>query len=484
MTSSTTRRAPSAPATFLLAALFTATLAIAPPTAAAFDDCPSGVACTQLTGGQFGKGFFRILLPDPIENWDGDLVLVNHGFDLNSKNINPHETCQIGGLPCESNSECPSSTTCNQISMLGVEGPILELGKAVAAHTYSQTGWSVFQSRKNLKDVVKFMKKNVAKPERVIVTGFSMGGAVTVDATQRMKIDGAVPLCPAAGGGLPTWDAATDFRMVYDFLCDGVAGGDFPSEPDLGRPETSDSGSDAIVMASRVNACMGIFGGATTEQQQRFDDFVDFTGFQGVGVEAAVTMGFVTLGLHDFVNDKKRLKGKRIGWNAEPDLDYEALDPVLGPVIDPAIQRLTAGKGRKKLSKNTLIDFTKGKGKKAAYPILSLAGTSDFVAIPEFQRLFAEATALGNKDFTQAWIGTPGHCTFTEEEITATFNEYFAWLDGGPQPTGADIEAACIALDTGVDGDTCNFDTGFSPNTLTTRIPARSDWFPAALVTD
>ncbi|HYC56146.1 MAG TPA: hypothetical protein VEL28_14525 [Candidatus Binatia bacterium] len=460
--------------------------------ASAFDDCPAGVTCTEYKGSGNG-GYFRITVP---QDWDGDLVLINHGFDLDKSSIRGHETCRQSGtpIPCQQDSDCPDDVICNNITYLGLDLLLAE-GKAVAASTYSETGWAVFDSRKDLKEILKFMKKHpdIGRPERVIVTGGSLGGAVTADAVMRMKIDGAVPLCGAVGGGLQTWDTANEVRLVYDFLCQGVQDGTFNSPPDVGEPTSFNSGNDAIEMAVTVNTCLGVPIGPSEDpmeaaaQADRLADFYEITRFAGSNFEVAAAMGFATLGMGDFVRDADRLGGKRIGWNAQPDLDYTSIgeNPALAAQYDAAVQRMTRGAGRAALSKATLIDFTKGKGKAVDYPILSMAGSADWLVIPEFQKVFTDAAEIGGKLLTQAWVSTYGHCTFTEEETTALFLEYFEWLDSADhaatQPTHAEIAARCVSAEVGgVEGDTCNFDLDFEPGELHDRIPARADWVPAA----
>jgi hypothetical protein len=52
----------------------------------------------------------------------------------------------------------------------------------------SARSWSAFQSRVDLKTPVRFMtEKGPGRPKRIVVTGFSGGGAVTVDATMRLR---------------------------------------------------------------------------------------------------------------------------------------------------------------------------------------------------------------------------------------------------------------------------------------------------------
>ena len=466
--------------------------------AAAFDDCPAdhvadGYTCTEQTGAGKTGGYFRVTFPS---DWDGDLVIVNHGFDLNDRHIRPHESCSNNTTAhCEQDSDCGSGNFCNNISYLGIDEVLLPMGKAVAAGTYTDSGWATFHSAKDLKDIISYVQKDSGfgdSLKRVIVTGFSGGGAVTADATLKLKIDGAVPLCAAAAGGLSTWDVAQDLRLVYDFLCDDVPGAKFTSAPDVGEPNSADSNSDAVNMALKVDACFGVIGvapddGHQAERLAKFIALTRFTGGEDAGGEAlnvASAMGFATLGLGDFVRDEHRLNGKRVGLNDALDYTSQGTDAVLAAAFDAGVERLSFGTGRKKLRKASWPDFAKGKGKKVSYPILSMAGANDWLVIPEFQRVFTQALTDGGKLFTQTWIDTYGHCVFSEQEITALFTKYFEWLGpaGGPygtQPTAADIENACLALPGGVDGDTCNFNTTFSPGAIYDRIPPREDW-PAA----
>ncbi|HXC50711.1 MAG TPA: hypothetical protein VN634_07505 [Candidatus Limnocylindrales bacterium] len=467
--------------------------------------CPGNEVRAQGKNG----GYFRMTFPD---NWDGDLVIINHGFDLNPLHIRPHHTCgDASASPCYDDVDCTAGSDaqqfCNDISYTGLDDLLLPQGKAVAAGTYSSTGWAVFDSAKDIKDMMSFAKKNAVditgtELKRVIITGFSLGGAVTGDAILKLKIQGAVPLCAAVGGGLPTWDVAMDVRLVYDFLCDNAptlppipVSPKFNEAPDYGLTTTNDSDADAQNMALKVNGCFGWLApspdsGEAAGQAQRLSDFIELTQFTGYPTPADAinipsAMGFATLGLGDFVRDPNRLDSKKIGFNTDPDLDYSALggSPLAGP-FDDGVKRLTKGAGRKTLNKYSNPNFLKGKGKKVNFPILMMAGANDWLVIPEFERVFTTALADGSKPVTQTWIDTFGHCVFTEQEVTATFNAFFAWL--GPygsslnaQPTKEEIHTACLALP-GATASDCNFNDTFTPNALMNRIPAREDWPEAA----
>jgi pimeloyl-ACP methyl ester carboxylesterase len=436
------------------------------------DDVP-GVTCNEYLGVGKKGSHFRISVPSS-PAWNGDVVLINHGFELEPNSIVAHDTCRIGSSPCTEDADC-SSGICNKISYLGLDAFFLPKGIAVAASTYSLTGWSVFNSRKDLQDILKFMKKTpaIGSPTRVFVAGFSMGGAVTVDASLRIspkRVHGVMPLCPAGAGGVPTWDAAHDFRLAYDYVCGAVPGASFFTESDVGDP------IGEVQMAGRVNNCFGVLFPSddpteAANQVARLAQFRSLIGHTGTDFEIVVIMGFATNGMYDLVQDTGKLSGKRAGWNEG--ITY----PDLG--LDAGIDRISAGPGRKKLSKAFYVDYTRGKGAKIEYPIVHLANNNDFLTIPGFQTVFMQATDDGGKDRTSAWIDGGGHCNFTPEEIEATANEFLDWVNGGPQPTAADLESACLALPSG-EAATCRFDLGFTPPLLSERAPRRADWPTAA----
>nr|ATZ76732.1 Lip139 [uncultured bacterium] len=448
-------------------------LAIAPRAMAQCGDEVPGVTCNEYLGIGKKGSHFRISIPTS-PTWNGDIVLINHGFELDPLSIAPHNTCRGAGEACTEDTDC-SGTICNKISYLGLDAFFLPKGIAVAASTYSLTGWSVFNSRKDLQDILKYMKKTpaIGVPTRVFVTGFSMGGAVTVDASLRIspkRVHGVMPLCPAAAGGVPTWDAAHDFRLAYDYVCDAVPGAAFFSESDAGDPVGE------LTMAGRVNSCFGMLfpSGDPLEaanQAARLAQFRSLIGHTGTDFEVVVIMGFATNGMYDLVHDKSKLGDKRAGWN-------EGVTYTSDPGLDAGIERVTAGPGRKKLGKAFFVDYTRGKGSKVEYPIVHLANTDDFLTIPGFQTVFMQATDDGGKARTSAWIDGGGHCNFTPEEIEATANEFVDWVDGGAQPTAADLEATCLALPNGSAAN-CRFDLGFTAPLLSERAPRRSDW-PAA----
>ena len=62
--------------------------------------------------------------------------------------------------------------------------------------------------------------------------------------------------------------------------------------------------------------------------------------------------------------------------------------------FDDAVPRFGPGPGRARW-RSTEVDFTRGPAKRVNYPILSFAGREDHICLPEFQKVYADAAALG-----------------------------------------------------------------------------------------
>ena len=161
-------------------------------------------------------------------------------------------------------------------------------------------------------------------------------------------------------------------------------------------------------------------------------------------------------------------------------LDYTTLgnDPMLAADYDANVERLTAGKGRKQLEKAFFPTSPRGAARRSRtrscrWPARTTGSSSRSSTASTTMRLTA-----GNKAFTQTWINTYGHCVFSEQEVTARSSRSTssgsarsaARTGRNRRPT--DISNACLGLPGGVDGDTCSFNTAFSPGAIYDRIPA------------
>ncbi len=162
------------------------------------------LACED--GDQPGGARYRICLP--AFGWNGDLVVYAHGY------VSPYEPV---GIPEE------------QLSIGGVAlADVITLqGYAFAASSYRRNGLSMLEGVEDLVELVEVFSARHGAPDRVILTGVSEGGAITVLAVERHPevFDGGLALCGPYGSFQRQVDYFTDFRVIFDYYFPGLIEG-------------------------------------------------------------------------------------------------------------------------------------------------------------------------------------------------------------------------------------------------------------------
>ena len=388
------------------------------------------LADTTITGEKLGA-FFQITVPT---NWNGDLVISNHGFDFNP----PAPAPSLGPLAALQLSE----------------------GYAVAASSYSNCCWTLFSTQKDINRLIGVFEANFGTPNNVILHGFSLGGIVTAQGIEKLGVPvvGAYPACGVLGGSR-SWDGAIDLRLIYDLVCGSVTGAALPGGatglPSPGFPP----GLSQTTIALAVNACTGVLLPAafrTPDQVARLNQIKAATTLPENFV--LTDMVFVTNGLSNVIFAPDKLDGGQGVGNAGvtyPD-----------PTINAGIARVTADpKAAKDLDKN----FTP-KGAVNATKILSIHTDGDGLVLVEHEKAYQDIVPAAN--LTTAIVNEAGntHCGFTGQEIAAGWEELRDWIAGGPQPTASDIQARCLTIGTAAQ---CRYDPSFVLNELDTRILPR-----------
>jgi hypothetical protein len=399
---------------------------------ALFSFATTAVANTTITGEKKGA-FFTITVPDA---WNGDLVISNHGFDFDAPEPNPG---------------------------LGALAPVwLSEGFAVAASSYSQCCWAVFQAHRDIKRMVEVFEDNFGTPDRVYVSGGSLGGIVTAQVVEKlqssMNIVGAYPFCGAMAGSR-SWDGGFDLRLTYDVICGGVAPipGGATGLPAPGHPDSPISILDTLLA---TNACMGVpFGGGLPGSAARLAQFVASTSLPVSFV--AGDMVFGTHGVSNVIFEAGKLDGEQGMSN----IGVTYTDPV----VDANIERVTPDKqARKRLGRN----FTP-KGDVGDVKIVSLHTDGDGLVIVEQEQPYRDSVPAEN--LTLAVVDEAGntHCGFTEAEIVSGWEALRAWTNGAPQPSPTDIQNTCLVLEGLGAGGPCRIDPSYVLGNLDTRIPPR-----------
>lgn len=391
---------------------------------------------TTMTGRTSGGAHYRIDVPNGWVPADG-LVIWNHGFSLDP--VGPLDAGDLGPL-----------------------APLqLSEGYAVAASSYSLSGWAVFETVADNREMVRAFEAAWGVPQQVFVTGASLGGLVTVQGVERGglgNVVGALPICGALAGSR-LWDGAVDLRLTYDAVCGDVPGAAIPGGAN-GLPLPPPPSFDQNALAQAVHACTGIFGGATAEQTARLATLLAVT---GLPVEFLLTdMGFATFGLADLVYHPRKLGGAQAFENV--DVDYG------DPLINATIERVVADPGaRHRLFRNYVPTGQVGNTK-----IVSLQTDKDGLVIVENESYYSELVPPGQLTVGIVVEDTPSHCGFSSGEVVAGWESLRAWVAGAPQPTAQTLENTCAGLVAGglAEGP-CRIDPDFVLPPLRDRVRPR-----------
>jgi hypothetical protein len=390
-----------------------------------------GSADTTITGEKLGA-FFQITVPD---NWNGDLVINNHGFDFAPPAPNPG---------------------------LGSLAPLmLAEGYAVAASSYSHCCWTLFSTQQDLSRLVGVFEANFGPPNNVILHGGSLGGIVTAQGVEKLgsSVVGAYPICGALAGSR-SWDGALDLRLTYDVVCAGVPGGTFDGgATGLPAPGFPSAGLSVTTIATRVNACTGVLLPPplrTAAQQARLDQLKAATQLPENFI--VTDMVFVTNGLSELIFAADKLAGGQGVGNVGVTYSDAA--------VDAAIQRVAADKqSAKDLGRN----FTP-KGEVGATKIVSIHTDGDGLVIVEQEKEYQDVVPASNLSVGIVNEAGNTHCGFTAAELVAGWEELRDWIAGGPQPTAQDLQDRCLTLGPAAQ---CRIDPAYVLNDMDTRIPPR-----------
>jgi hypothetical protein len=407
-------------------ALLAALLLLGPATAG---------ADTTITGEKQGA-FFRITVPDA---WNGDLVIVNHGFTFDP--------------PAQGQAS------------LGALGPLmLSQGYAVAASSYSQCCWALFSTQQDLNRLLGVFEDNFGAPNNVILHGGSLGGIVTAQGVEKLdaNVVGAYPVCGALSGSR-SWDGGIDLRLVYDAICGAVPGAAIPG-PATGLPAPGHPGYPFSLLQSvlAANTCMGVLtppAFRTPAQQARLAQFLAVTQIPESFV--ATDVPFASHGVSNVIFDP----GKLDGGQGMSNIGVTYNDPA----VDAAILRVTPEKqARKELER-----YFTPKGDVGSTKIVSIHTDKDGLVIVENESEYQSVVPAANLTVGVVVEAQPSHCSFTEAEIVSGWESLRGWIAGGPQPTAASLQGTCQVIEGLGAAGPCRIDPGYVIGDMDTRIPPR-----------
>ena len=396
---------------------------------------------TMVDGITDGDAYYLIAVPP---NWNGDLVIWNHGFTLDPP----------GPLTMED---------------LGPLAPFqLVEGYAVAASSFRQSGWALFKTKNDLQNMVGEFKDHFGQPNQVIVTGGSLGGAVTAHAIEKAHLGnvvGAYSLCGAVAGSR-NWDGALDLRLIYDIVTANMPIAQIPGGAN-GLPEESTL-TDAEI-AFRVNLATGVLLPPllrTPLQQENLDTILSV---MKIPENFLITdMLYATQNISDLVHDK--LNSKLGTGNAYVDYtDTDDGDTNYSDYINASIARVSPHQG----AENRLERYFTPSGDVGDTKIISIHTDKDGLVLVENESEYASVVPAENLTVAIVVEEIPSHCEFTTAEAIAGWEWLRIWIAGGPQPTAGLIQATCLALESPAFPGPCRIDPDFEVPDMDGRIRPR-----------
>ena len=390
--------------------------------------------CATLIEGEEQGAFYLIEVPD---NWNGDLVVWNHGITSSEPSVLDFD--DLG----------PLATV--QLSQ----------GYALAASSFRMNGWALFESTRDNENLLRIFNREIGTPNNIFMTGGSMGGLVSEQYLEKGHVGhvaAAYSLCGALAGS-NNWDDMIDLRLVYDAVCADVPGAFIPGGAD-GLPADSTLSGEELTLA--VNACTGVLLPPllrTPEQQTRLDKISHVIRIEGDSL--LENMALALVGISNLVHNPEKLKGRNGLWNYF--VDYN------DPDINANIQRTFPDPGGKqRLRRNYTPRGHIGDAK-----LLAMHTDKDDLVVVENLSFIKKLIPAENITTAVVVQDTAEHCGFSTAEIIAGWESTRNWVDIGIQPSAQSIQQDCELIELlGIPGP-CRIDPDFVVDKLDSRIRPR-----------
>lgn len=386
---------------------------------------------TETQGQTDSAAFYTIAVPDGWQASDG-LVIWNHGY-TGYMQKEPEPNPSLGPL----------------------ESLVLEQGFALAASSFNQTGWAVFNSHIDNQQLYEKFVELYQTPEKLYIQGASMGGIVSLrdlEANLLPAIKGSLLMCGAVGGA-ENWYNAFDLRMIYEAVCDQVSGASLPSNKWYEEPALLSGELDFLDSLSK---CVGVFPDQLVSpaiadairsngQKERLDKIL---GLSKVSKEfLLIDLGYSVFEIPSLISDPEKLNGLRPFDNTG--VDYGDED------INVRVQRSAALPS----SRNAFLNNYTPKGEVGSAKIVSIHTSGDDLVKVENQLTLSKLFPSTSITLAVVVENEPSHCAFNDNEVIAAWNKLLSWTEGESQPSASDLQQEC--LNQASNPNLCRYDPSF-----------------------
>jgi hypothetical protein len=368
---------------------------------------------TALYGVHTGAGY-RVEVPD---NWNGDLVVWAHGFRGTGLELT------VDNHP--------------------LRPLLIAQGYAWAASSYSRNDYDISTGVQDTHALVQRFNGLVGNPDKVYLTGASMGGHITAASIEQYNntYDAAMPICGVVGD-YALFDYFLDFNAAAQQL--GTGSSAFPVEPAVyigltvpeikAKLEAVPGGWPFLLngIGENLKSLTELRSGG---ERPNFDEAFAF--WNGIPATTGPGNFLFELGLGDGTLPRAPGVGvDNIGvvyqFDGDPNLTPEEQslnDDIVRVAADPQ------GPGPNGLSQVPVISGD------IDIPVLTLHNLGDlFVPVLNEVEYGSRVAANGKSDLlVQRAIRGVLHCDFTAAELSTAFIDLVTWVEAGIKPGGDDF---------------------------------------------
>ena len=430
-------------------------------------------SCYPAWYGQTTSGaYYTIAKPEGWTEKDG-LVIWNHGFQ---SFLTGFETADLLSILNPSWDGYYSGEVQAKPGLGPYAETILAEGYAMAASSYSQTGWAVFDSHISNSELYnRFLtivtEEELGAPDQFYIIGGSLGGIVTIRDIEADLIpnpDGALILCGAVAGSI-NWYEAFDLRMIYEAVCDSVPGAGLPQpwyeRPELlfGEVEFIDSLNKCTNISSRLlideNDPLEVYTWEliNPDAASRLNKILDKAKIENIYF-LGLNLWYAVFQIPRLINDVAQLNGLIPFENVGIDYNDDSINQSsLRTIALPSAE-------------DTLLANYTPSGNVGSTKIVSIHTSHD--GLVRVQNQSALINTLPENQLTVGIVddsNSPSHCGFSTDEGLAAWVELTDWVNGSIQPTPLDLDATCRTSAT--NQDNCNYDPSLA---VTSTLPTFS----------
>jgi pimeloyl-ACP methyl ester carboxylesterase len=314
-------------------------------------------------------------------------------------------------------------------------------GYAWAASSYSKNEYDVAQGVKDTHALTSLVNGIAGHPDRVYLTGASMGGHVTAAAIEQYPnaYDGAMPICGVLGD-----HELFDFYLDYNLVAAALAGVATTFPPDPAAWITG-----AVPQITSTLAAAWPLGLTPAGENLRSLTELRSGGERPLFDAAWPTWASFLLQFGALDGTVPRSPGVVVD-NTDAVYQFDS-DPALSPAeaaLNEAVLRVAqtpAGRVEHGVANVPVVNGT------PPVPVLTLHDLGDLFVPFSMEQVYARrVAAAGLSDLlVQRAIRGVGHCDFTASELVTGFADLVRWVEADVRPAGDDVlDAAVVASPT------------------------------------